>query len=376
MNKIIWISAAVLSVAACAKNEVVPVNSGENQEITFNVAPKTKAAPKPEPDPKPEPEPKKEAFSTNNVFASWAYYLPTGTDWDDKSDKPENETYPKEYISGATIVNNANTEGKWKCEGKSYYWPKNGTLTFFAYSLNKGDLTLEGENSKFSCRPDAGISGQINMFDNPNTDFLVAEIAKNKTENVKTHFTEGVPTLFHHKLSKIVFNVKAGEYKRTSFSLKSIQFKNIGCFGVYNQIPEGFSYGLVSKLYNPYYSKNNQGQSVISTPAVVNSVENEIFIPQTFADNATIEVVYTITTKVLNSDDVVETVTKTIKLKELFPTKYDNSDPQKVIGGGWEMGKKYTINLTFTLDEILWDPAVQDWEGVNIGTDTKPIIVG
>ena len=42
----------------------------------------------------------------------------------------------------------------------------------------------------------------------------------------------------------------------------------------------------------------------------------------------------------------------------------------------WEMGKKYTINLTFTLDEILWDPAVQDWEGVNIGTDTEPIIVG
>ena len=27
----------------------------------------------------------------------------------------------------------------------------------------------------------------------------------------------------------------------------------------------------------------------------------------------------------------------------------------------WEMGKKYTINLTFTLDEILWDPAVEPW---------------
>ena len=61
MNKIIWISAAVLSVAACAKNEVIPVNSGENQEITFNVAPKTKAATK---------------FADNLKFKSYAYYLP------------------------------------------------------------------------------------------------------------------------------------------------------------------------------------------------------------------------------------------------------------------------------------------------------------
>ena len=60
MNKIIWISAAVLSVAACAKNEVVPVNSGENQEITFNVAPKTKATTK---------------FADNLKFKSYAYYL-------------------------------------------------------------------------------------------------------------------------------------------------------------------------------------------------------------------------------------------------------------------------------------------------------------
>lgn len=370
MNKIIWISAVVLSVAACAKNEVIPVNSGENQEITFNVAPKTKADPQTQPG----------EFSTGNVFASWAYYLPTGTDWDHKSVDPKDETYPKEYISGAEIAYRDKTTGSkekvWKAD-KTYYWPKNGSLTFFAYSLNRKNLDLAGSDSQFHCTPEHGVLGYIDMSVNQNTDFLVAEIAKNKTENVMTHFTKGVPTLFRHKLSKIVFNVKAGEYKRTSFSLKSIQFKNIGRYGVYNQIPEGFSYGIVSKLYNPYYSKNNQGQSVIFTPTVVNSVENEIFIPQTFDDNnEIIEIVYEIKTEVSAGQFVTENVTKTIKLNKLFPTKYDNAEPKKVIGGGWEMGKKYTINLTFTLDEILWDPAVQDWEDVNIGTDTAPIIVG
>lgn len=33
------------------------------------------------------------------------------------------------------------------------------------------------------------------------------------------------------------------------------------------------------------------------------------------------------------------------------------------------MGKKYTIYLTFTLDEILWDPAVEDWDPVTPATD-------
>ena len=363
MNKIIWISAAVLSVAACAKNEVVPVNSGENQEITFNVAPKTKAD---------LDEHEHTEFGKDNVFASWAYYLPTGTDWEHKSDKPNDEKYPKEYISGATIVNNANTEGKWKCEGKSYYWPKNGSLTFFAYSLHKGDLTLAGEHSEFTCDPVFGISGHINMNDNSNTDFLVAEIAKDRTGNVKTHFTEGVPTLFRHKLSKIVFKVATGSYNRTSFKLKSIQFKSIGCYGVYNQVPESFSDGLQSVPYSPYYSQSVEGQDITTTLTEVDngSLKNWIFVPQRFDDDTEeIEVEYEIKTEVATDNVVTQTVKKTIKLKELFPTKYDNSVPKKVIGGGWEMGKKYTINLTFTLDEILWDPAVQDWDPVTPATD-------
>ena len=102
----------------------------------------------------------------------------------------------------------------------------------------------------------------------------------------------------------------------------------------------------------------------------LSSLKNWIFVPQRFDDGTgEIEVVYEIITEVATEKFVTQTVTKTIKLKELFPTKYDNSVPKKVIGGGWEMGKKYTINLTFTLDEILWDPAVEDWEDVTPATD-------
>ena len=387
MNKIIWISAAVLSVAACAKNEVIPVNSGENQEITFNVAPKTKA----DPDGHEHTE-----FGKDNVFASWAYYLPTGTDWEHKSNNPNDETYPKEYISGATIVNNANTEGKWKCEGKSYYWPKNGSLTFFAYSLNKGNLDFKtvindkGANvnrSSVFCHSNSGIYAHIDLSVDKNVDFLVAVPAMDKKSNVDEgkHFVDGVPTLFRHKLSYIIFNVKTDKAYSDdgkTLTLKSIKFNNVSYEGDYRDIASkspaisaGFTSGAKGAVnYTSGSTESPFSQEITSTNSGISSVDNSLYIPQTFAkgsnanENAYIEVKYTITTTVAfttpegqpSTKEVVEEVTKNIFLNPATGTPMFDK---------WEMGKMYTINLTFTLDEILWDPAVQDWDPVTPATD-------
>lgn len=374
MKKLFYFAAAAVALAACAKNEVIPVNSGENQEITFNVAPKTKADP--------------QTFSTNNVFASWAYYLPKGKTWDanyavyeskrgDQNWKPEEDkdyTVPQEYISGATISNNERTGNKWKSEDKSYYWPKDGgSLTFFAYSLNKGDFALT-EGTGFTCLHNNGITGHIDLDKNSNTDFLVAEIAKDKTSNEKAHFTNGVPTLFRHKLSSVAFAIKTGAaYADKSFKLTSITIKNISHYGTYGQLPTE-SFTASGTTYSPVFTSTPQDITYQTDFFPVTGKDKYIFIPQTFADDAKIVVVYTITTTV-GSGSVTETVTKTIQLNTLFKTVTDQNDTE--FPGGWRMGKKYTINLTFTLDEILWDPAVQDWEDVKIGTDAnKPIIVG
>ena len=363
MNKIILISAAALSVAACAKNEVIPVNSGENQEITFNVAPKTKAT---------------TAFDKHFKFKAWAYYLPGTVKWDKKdgdntTDPITPATTPALYIDGAVISNTKpdGTDGIWKDKDNTYYWPKNGSLTFFAYSLNKDVLSFNGgekhPSSHFECYSSTGITGQIDLDADPNVDFLVAEIAKDKRFNEdKTYSVNGVPTLFKHQLSWIVFNVKAGSYIGKTFNLKSIKFKNVSHQATYCQVPTslnpgGFKPTTIAKKPDVVYMSTEQ---VIPTDKLteVTKKEHWLYIPQTFPDNATIEVVYSITTKVPESDDVVETVTKTIQLNTLFKTVTDQKDTE--FPGGWRMGKKYTINLTFTLDEILWDPAVEDWDPV------------
>lgn len=359
MKKYFFILAAAAALAACAKNEVTPVLSNENTEIAYNVAPKTKAGP--------------DAFSTNNVFASWAYYLPGTTTWVEEGGKNADA---KAYIANSTI---SYKEGVWKnhAAGATYYWPKGGKLTFFAYSLNKTTLELDASNSSFfHCDPTTGIAGQIDLKKDPNTDFLVAEIAKDKSANENQYAFNGVPTLFKHKLTRVVFTVTAEDYVDKSFTLNSIQFNNLQTAATYGQ------YSAVDLAGDPNptkdYLKPSTGTAHVDNPfytqadlqvvagAVTKVPEanevTKIYIPQEFADEtATITVKYTIKTTVHDNgtvSHVEDNCTKTFAIKDKFPE--------------WEMGKKYTINLTFKLDEILWAPAVEDWaNGTTAGIDIQ-----
>ena len=329
MKKYFFILAAAVALAACAKNEVTPVLSQENAKIAYNVAPKTKAG----------LGPNQENFAEGNVFASWAFYLPKDQTW------AANKATSQPYIVNSKI---SYKNGTWKDQTKSYYWPKDGgSLTFLAYSLNKGNLTLAGEHSEFTCDNAGGVQGHIELMDNKNTDFLVAEIAADKTANENQYVFNGVPTLFKHKLSRVACTVKkAADYADKKFELKEINFLNVATYGSYGQLPtEKFTAGTATN--DQVYT--NAVQEITTTAAAVAVEDVVIYMPQTFADaTAKIQVKYTVTTTVGGSTPVVENCVKEISIKDKFSE--------------WAMGKKYIFNLTFALDEITWDPAVEKWE--------------
>ena len=354
MKKLIVIFSAVAALAACSKNEVVPAVSGENVEISYKVAPRTKADP--------------QAFDTKNVFASWAYYLPSGKNW--SANQAEAKIYiGKEGEEGATIsyVNNV-----WKNETTSYYWPKGGSLTFFAYSLNSNSLTdKSGTDTHFTCLNDKsqyGIFGPLNLDTHPNTDFLVADIASDKTVNENVYDFNGVPTLFKHKLSRVKFAVKKkADYANTTITLNSITFKKVVYGMTYTQYLNDAAKGIITDYINPGTERTKEQEytkkdfEVSSSTAFVPVPDaNEvryIYIPQDFKNVkdatkiATIEVKYTVTLKKGTSETdqgISETYTKTLNVKDIFDS--------------WEIGKRYTFNLIFSLDEINWAPAVGDWE--------------
>lgn len=349
MKKLIVLFSAVAALAACSKNEVVPAVSGENVEISYKVAPRTKADP--------------QAFDTKNVFASWAYYLPKGKNWSDNW-KDAEIFIGKEAEEGVTISYGNNV---WKDQTASHYWPKEGSLTFFAYSLNRNNFDLKhdsGNTYPIACHksPNAyGINATIDLKDNKNLDLLVAEIAKDKTQNENIYSLNGVPTLFKHKFSRIQFAVKKKEeYTGATITLNSITFNNVAHAGHYSQFNK--EDGDV-KFTQDYCKAGEIRTSLVYTttdfkvtsatdyvPVTETDETYYIYMPQDFknvteAKNiATIEVKYTVTFK----NGTSETYTKTLNVKDIFDS--------------WEIGKRYTFNLIFSLDEINWAPGVDDWE--------------
>ena len=354
MKKLIVLFSAVAALAACSKNEVVPAVSGENVEISYKVAPRTKADP--------------QAFDTKNVFASWAYYLPSGkwdANWEVRKDaKP----YIGEEHVGSTI---SYKDGVWKDQNTSYYWPKGGKLTFFAYSLNSNTLRNQDHTDTFFyCENDEnayGISGILNLEAHPNTDFLVADIATDKTTNESKYNFTGVPTLFKHRLSRIKFAVKKkADYENATITLNSITFNKLINGMTYTQFHksgDGFSeYMNTDKASRSTQVYTQTNFEVASTEFVSIPDANEvryIYIPQDFENVtdeskiATIEVKYTVTYK----NGISENCTKTLNVKNIF--------------NSWEMGKRYTFNLIFSLDEIKWAPAVGDWVDGNKANDAE-----
>lgn len=347
MNKKFLIPIVALVLVSCAKNETLRPADSHLSEITFNVAPKTKA----------DDAHGHKSFDSNNMFVSWAYYLAPGKTW------PTDVASAELYINGAKIKNTnpTGTDGIWKCADKNYYWPKGGgSLTFFAYSLNRTDVDFkvvgihsDGSpiyHSLVDCNVEHGILAYLDLKTDPNTDFLVADVAANKTQNEKEHFVNGVPTLFKHKLSKVAFTVKANSYENKSFTLKSIAFDKIVYYLSYGQVANTYTPG--TNKYSPVYTSSDL--PITTTKQNVTAEDNYIFIPQEFADDALMVVTYEIKTTVPGHPDVVETVEKKVKLNSKFTD-------------GWEPGKKYTVDLTFSLDEITWDPAVEDWKDTTAG---------
>lgn len=323
--------AACVALAACTKNEVKPVST--DHEITFNTV-GTKAA---------------AAYGTSNTFRTWAYL---------HSNPYETGIANQLYLGGDEGLVISYVGDEWKNADNKYYWPKNGAkLSFYSYALNSSTNTLTA--GTVSCSFENGVEvSDYDIEQNRDVDFLVAVVAKNQTENTdpKTHFHVGVPTLFRHRLSNVAFTIKAAEaYANKTFTLKSITLMGVTKTADYIQAP------FATEAWNGHTTTDIAFCNTdvpFSNSEVIPAAKQSFYIPQTLLADQKVVIVYEIKTDNGTSDHAVETVTVEKKLNELFPNS-------------WEMGKKYSCAITVSLDEILWDPAVQPWE---VGTSTSQTI--
>ncbi len=356
MKKLFFVVALLAVVASCTKNEVIPQNDG-NKEITYLTAPLTKAH---------------SAFETSNKFYSYAYLLTSGNEWASAS----NSSTP--YINEALISYHTPVPPAtpvWKAS-QSYYWPKDegSSLTFFAWSNGTGTLDpTVGECSKAN-----GVQfPNYNVTTYKNKDMMVAKIAEDQKANDDVYkydgVTQGVPTLFYHVLSSLAFQAKTDQaYTGYTFKVKSITFNNVCVKGTYAQgvdiqyLPTG---APVSGTGTPKDVWTKDGSTTATTldlftasDAAGTQIANDgsnttpldhtkstgseytIMLPHTLEDSETVTIVYT----VFNGLALEEVTLKNVKLNDIFTE-------------GWLPGKKYTLTITLSLNEILWDPAVENW---------------
>lgn len=333
MKRIILLAASAMAIlAGCTRTEIRSI-ADEPQQITFRTI-ETKAA---------------GDFLSPKKFYSYAYFLPKDETWE------INNANAQDYITGALIAFNP-TANAWKASGATYYWPKQGSLTFFAWT----DNTATPTGTYAGCAKDKGITfTAYSAFDNKNKDLLVADIAKDMNDqNLTTHqgWKPGVPTVFHHVLSNLAFTIKTNDdYSAgATYSLKSITLRNVSTKGDYAQGSPAATaaenvwtgYGDV-KAMPVFTSAAEQPVSNAVAGLRPSADDFSIVLPQKFTDETpVIEIVYTIN---YTGTAVVETVTEAKPLKDIYTE-------------GWVSGKKYTLNIKLSLNEILWDPSVEAWE--------------
>lgn len=350
MNKhIFYIAAACVALASCVKNEV-RVNAPD-KEITFQTV-STKADPN--------------AFDINHKFYSYAYFLEKDKFWDTANLL----TDAKAYIDKANIYYHPATPKGYWAAGNTYYWPKQGSLTFFAWTDDTAAPSVGTEpDVKVSCAPNTGIKIEnYSVEKNPNKDILVAEIAKDKKSNETAAGTweNGVPTVFRHALAKVEFKVNKKEaYPNVTFKVKSITLNQVSTKGTFKQgsPAEGWKWSGQDTPddLTVFSSTSTEGTEVTKTagPATAefdaltpSTGDYSIVLPQNFDVNSPskLTIVYDIITSyVVNGEAVTETVEETKALNAIYPNN-------------WECKKKYVLGITLGLNEIYWDPSIVDWD--------------
>lgn len=335
-------------------------------------------------------------YPTTLPFGTLAYYLPSEKNWNDHIAEATL------YIPISKVENktHAASGSVWEVDRKEYYWPKSGSLTFFAYSpfsyqeANGGNLAIK------SLSGNDGIQiVDYNVDAHQDTDFMVADIAKNKKANEDqpgSSLYNGVPIVFRHKLSQIVgINFQTVitngnalvehdySYGRSTngplqagdvvFKLKKVEVRNLFTTGTYgytttnaDPVTEHWAHQANEKHY-PWFDKETA--------------------PEAFADNTTFNLKYntqytsnkpyllvlpqpcnsTLTTTPAAVDPLIHIEYQVLTYSDATNCSTENVSEDVYlynIHGAIEMNKKITYNFKINLEnrKIYWAPSVENWE--------------
>lgn len=281
---------------------------------------------------------------------------------------------------------------RWSPVGSTYYWPKSGSLDFICYS----PFTSDGTAAPLPVITEDGISYPLwNVAAHPDVDLMYADKVTGLSNNATTYYYSGVPTLFHHALSFVTFQVRAaylqktaptGDTTRWEIDLNSVQLKGIHTTGALSLAlnKDGKTWDAPSPAIWETDGKSKQ-DTMLDTgkvPALTTSAQTlgtgMLVMPQTLDDGQ--EAVLNVTIRTYHDKGAGEEM--------LFQESNINVSAMLGTGSlpGWGMNQKITYVLILApsraegtgvdLDgdgiedvdpvSVYFDPAVGDWEKVTV----------
>ena len=274
-----------------------------------------------------------------------------------------------EYMSNVLVkydstIDDGTTDGNgaWK-PGETYYWPKNGTLTFDAYapSSASADGTFSSTAANGLEFKNYTVKGLDDQYD-----LLYSSRTYNKTTSTNgTNSTyDGVDIVFNHALSAIEVKVKTTDDYNGYIKLKNVSVLNAYNKGTFNQnYKEGYAEASVPSAWtghegNVSYELFNDNAGVILTSDALASVKNAIVLPQKF-DHQTGKVSIKVDYSIKHGKKWLDQ-TLTFDLEGLY-------DQDLNVINEWEIGKRYIYTIKFALEKIYFAPSVNPWTDVTMG---------
>lgn len=336
MKKIFFSLLAIAAIASCAKTEDVYTEGQTEIQLAPVTALTTKAQVGVIDGTK---YPTAENF---NVYAYWANQ-PAGSDFN---------TGATVYLDNVKFVN----KGKYWGGETTYYWPKNGSLRFAAYS--PADLSMIHDLEKDLYRLDnheyvSDFSGAYDILVAPTSESYTAQTAAEK-----------VSVVFEHALSWLTFKVQSTAVAEGTFTVHKITVNDVAIKG--SLLADMFA-GEKNWTVDPTTATAIQayaGNTTVTTTVQNLDDYSNLVLPQ-----ATTTLTIEFTQNEMKDKDNNVTTPKLENQTVTIPLTLDGDEP-------WVAGKHYNYTVIFDLDEILINPSVEDWVEVEVpAIDATPVLV-
>lgn len=280
-------------------------------------------------------------YPTEENFVVSAMYYDNGFDsWNNG----------QSYMSGVEVAYNE-TDNAWAPAGQDYYWPKNGSLTFFAYSPADFAAWAPAINA------DEKLVASAVAVTAANVDLLYSDLTKDQTKagHATNQYYNGVDIKFYHALSSIVFKTRlTSELNGATITVNEVTLSGVASEG-------DFEWSLDAED-TPVWS--NQAEAAGYT--AVTGAEQEVV----YGDAAALEGAAPLILLPQNLADVVATVKYTIRnegeaaIEQIAEVALADLKYGSQLTAEWQPGKRYIYTVNFGLDRIVFAPQVKDWEDV------------